>query len=64
MRKVRVEFPVYETWVEKVEVQTYEQSSSIQEVEKQLDDWLQESPASRKKVRPLTHRQPAPPTPA
>lgn len=49
MRKVRVEFPVYEPWVEKAE-QPYEQSTSIQEVEEQLDDWLQESPAPRKKV--------------
>lgn len=50
MKKAKVEFPVYESSLESSSLQKYEQSTSIEEVEHQVDDWLQERRVSKKKV--------------
>ncbi|XP_041658996.1 dnaJ homolog subfamily C member 1 [Cheilinus undulatus] len=48
VKKPKVEFPVYEPSVENV--QSYDQATSIEEIEDQMDDWLQERRGGKKKV--------------
>ncbi|CAJ1073225.1 dnaJ homolog subfamily C member 1 [Xyrichtys novacula] len=47
-KKPKVEFPVYDPSEENF--QNYDQTTSIEEIEDQMDDWLQESRASKKKA--------------
>ncbi|XP_040910605.1 dnaJ homolog subfamily C member 1 [Toxotes jaculatrix] len=49
VKKPKVEFPVYEPSSENVSYQSYDQTSSIEEIEDQMDAWLQDSRAARKK---------------
>lgn len=46
VKKPKVEFPVYEPPAENF--QSYDQTLSIEEIENQMDDWLQESRVERK----------------
>lgn len=46
-----MEFPVYESSLESVNFQKYEQTTSIEEIEHQMDDWLQQHKVPKKKVR-------------
>lgn len=48
MKKPRVEFPVY---VPPETQQNYDQATSIEDIEDQMDDWLQDAKAPKKKVR-------------
>lgn len=50
VKKAKVEFPVYESSLESRNFQKYDQTTSIEEVEHQMDDWLQERKVSKKKV--------------
>lgn len=45
-----MEFPVYEPSSENLTCQSYDQTTSIEEIEDQMDDWLQDSRAPKKKV--------------
>lgn len=45
-----MEFPVYEPSLEKMNFQKYDQTTSIEEIEDQMDDWLQGRKVSKKKV--------------
>lgn len=45
-----MEFPVYEPTWENVRQQSYSQETSIDEIEDQMDDWLQDRKAAKKKV--------------
>ena len=44
------EFPVYKPSSENLNYQSYDQTSSIEEIEDQVDVWLQDSRGTRKKV--------------
>ncbi|XP_071390642.1 dnaJ homolog subfamily C member 1-like [Centroberyx affinis] len=48
VKKPKVEFPVYEPSSESL-YQTYEQETSIEEIEDQMDDWLEERRAGKRK---------------
>lgn len=48
MKKPKVEFPVYEPTSENF--QNYDQTTSIEEIEDQMDDWLQDRRVLKKKV--------------
>lgn len=50
VKKPKVEFPVYEPSLENQNYQSYDQTTSIEEIEDQMDDWLQDRRASKKKV--------------
>ncbi|XP_077415876.1 dnaJ homolog subfamily C member 1 [Vanacampus margaritifer] len=50
VKKPKMDFPVYQPATEQPNLQTYQQAGSIQEVEEQLDQWLQGHAAARKKV--------------
>lgn len=50
VKKPKVEFPVYEPTWDNVSQQSYNQSTSIEEIEDQMDDWLQDSKSTKKKV--------------
>ncbi|XP_076023847.1 dnaJ homolog subfamily C member 1 [Genypterus blacodes] len=50
VKKPKVEFPVYESLSERLNHQSYEQSTSIEEIEDQMDDWLQDHTAAKKKA--------------
>ena len=50
MKKPKVEFPVYEPSAENLNYQSYQQTSSIEDIEDQMDDWLQDRKAAKKKV--------------
>ncbi|XP_060901529.1 dnaJ homolog subfamily C member 1 [Labrus mixtus] len=52
VKKPKVEFPVYEPSEENI--QSYYQTSSIEEIEDQMDDWLQERRAGKKKATDWT----------
>lgn len=45
-----MEFPVYEPSLEKMNFQKYDPTTSIEEIEDQMDDWLQDRKLSKKKV--------------
>lgn len=48
MKKPKVEFPVY---VPPETQQNYDQTTSIEDIEDQMDNWLQDAKAPKKKVR-------------
>lgn len=48
MKKAKVEFPVYDSSLETTSVHQYDQTSSIEDIEHQMDDWLQERKVSKK----------------
>ncbi|XP_056913264.1 dnaJ homolog subfamily C member 1 [Takifugu flavidus] len=48
VKKPKVEFPVYEPSLEKMNFQKYDQTTSIEEIEDQMDDWLQDRKVSKK----------------
>lgn len=50
VKKPKVEFPVYDSSLEKMNFQKYDQTTSIEEIEDQMDDWLQDHKVSKKKV--------------
>ncbi|KAL6103650.1 dnajc1 [Pungitius sinensis] len=52
VKKPKVEFPVYELSSENLICQGYDQSTSIEEIEEQMDDWLQDR--SKKKAADWT----------
>nr|XP_020466008.1 dnaJ homolog subfamily C member 1 isoform X2 [Monopterus albus] len=49
-KKPKVEFPVYEPSSEILNYQSYDQTTSIEEIEDQMDNWLQDRKAAKKKV--------------
>lgn len=50
VKKPKVEFPVYDPSSENLSFQGYDQTTSIEEIEDQMDNWLQDRRAPRKKV--------------
>ncbi|XP_028283253.1 dnaJ homolog subfamily C member 1 [Parambassis ranga] len=54
VKKAKVEFPVYEPSSENLNCQRYDQTVSIEEIEDQMDDWLQDRRAARKKAAEWT----------
>lgn len=51
MKKPKVEFPVYEPSAENQNhTQSYDPTTSIEDIEEQMDDWLQDRRAPKKKV--------------
>lgn len=51
MKKPKVEFPVYEPSANAAFVPTYDQGTSIEDIEEQMDDWLEDKKQQKKKVR-------------
>lgn len=49
MKKPKVEFPVYEP-IEAAYVPAYDQGASIEDIEDQMDDWLEDRKSQKKKV--------------
>lgn len=54
VKKPKVEFPVYEPSPENLNFQSYDQATSIEEIEDQMDDWLQDRRATKKKAADWT----------
>ncbi|XP_056266454.1 dnaJ homolog subfamily C member 1 [Pseudoliparis swirei] len=54
VKKPKVEFPVYELSSEHLAVQGYDQATSIEDIEDQMDDWLQDRGAAKKKAADWT----------
>ncbi|XP_070830762.1 dnaJ homolog subfamily C member 1 [Chaetodon trifascialis] len=54
VKKPKVEFPVYEPSSENLSYQSYDQTTSIEEIEDQMDDWLQERRPAKKKAADWT----------
>ncbi|XP_072219927.1 dnaJ homolog subfamily C member 1 [Leuresthes tenuis] len=50
VKKPKVEFPVYKASSENLNYQNYDQSTSIEEIEDQMDDWLQNRREAKKKA--------------
>ncbi|KAF6720401.1 DnaJ-like protein subfamily C member 1 [Oryzias melastigma] len=50
VRKPKLEFPVYEIPADSLNYQMYDQTTSIEDIEDQMDDWLQDGKASKKKA--------------
>ncbi|XP_056149248.1 dnaJ homolog subfamily C member 1 isoform X2 [Lampris incognitus] len=50
VKKPKVEFPVFEPSMADGIYQTYHESASIEEIEEQMDDWLENRKSSKKKV--------------
>ncbi|XP_049603756.1 dnaJ homolog subfamily C member 1 isoform X1 [Syngnathus scovelli] len=50
VKKPKMDFPVYQPSAEQANLQVYQQTGSIQEVEEQLDQWLQDQRPARKKA--------------
>nr|XP_043871046.1 dnaJ homolog subfamily C member 1 isoform X2 [Solea senegalensis] len=50
VKKPKAEFPVFEASPENLNYQGYDQTSCIEEIEDQMDDWLQERRAPRRKA--------------
>ncbi|XP_061549119.1 dnaJ homolog subfamily C member 1 isoform X2 [Phycodurus eques] len=50
VKKPKIDFPIYEPSAEEPNLQSYQQTGSIQEVEEQLDQWLQDQKPARKKA--------------
>uniref|UniRef100_A0A8C7XJX5 DnaJ (Hsp40) homolog, subfamily C, member 1 n=1 Tax=Oryzias sinensis TaxID=183150 RepID=A0A8C7XJX5_9TELE len=57
VRKPKVEFPVYEIPADSQNYQMYDQATSIEEIEDQMDDWLQDGKASKKKASAWTEEE-------
>ncbi|KAE8290449.1 DnaJ-like protein subfamily C member 1 DnaJ protein-like protein MTJ1 Precursor [Larimichthys crocea] len=55
VKKPKVEFPVYEPTSENF--QNYDQTTSIEEIEDQMDDWLQDRRVLKKKVADWTDEE-------
>lgn len=51
MKKPKVEFPVYEP-SEVAYIPAYDQGASIEDIEDQMDDWLEDQKMQKKKVSP------------
>ena len=52
VKKPKIEFPVYEPSISDVTFAApYDQGTSIEDIEDQMDDWLEEKKSQRKKVR-------------
>ncbi|XDV27212.1 hypothetical protein PO909_030783 [Leuciscus waleckii] len=54
VKKPKVEFPVYEPSANAAFVQTYDQGTSIEDIEEQMDDWLEDKKQQKKKVHEWT----------
>lgn len=54
VKKPKVEFPVYEPSLEDLNYQSYDQTTSIEDIEDQMDDWLQDRRAAKKKAADWT----------
>ncbi|XP_051250441.1 dnaJ homolog subfamily C member 1 [Dicentrarchus labrax] len=54
VKKPKVEFPVYEPSSDNLNFQSYDQTTSIEEIEDQMDDWLQDRRAAKKKAADWT----------
>uniref|UniRef100_A0A3Q0R8F3 DnaJ homolog subfamily C member 1 n=1 Tax=Amphilophus citrinellus TaxID=61819 RepID=A0A3Q0R8F3_AMPCI len=55
VKKPKVEFPVYEPLAEnQTQTQNYDQATSIEDIEEQMDDWLQDRRAAKKKAADWT----------
>ncbi|XP_037618930.1 dnaJ homolog subfamily C member 1 [Sebastes umbrosus] len=54
VKKPKVEFPVYELSSENPTCQSYDQDTSIEDIEDQMDDWLQDRRAAKKKASDWT----------
>ncbi|KAK2822941.1 hypothetical protein Q5P01_023006 [Channa striata] len=54
VKKPKVEFPVYEPSTENLNFQRYDQTTSIEEIEDQMDDWLQDRKSTKKKTSDWT----------
>ncbi|XP_044223528.1 dnaJ homolog subfamily C member 1 [Thunnus albacares] len=54
VKKPKVEFPVYEPSAENLNYQSYQQTASIEDIEDQMDDWLQDRKAAKKKAADWT----------
>ncbi|XP_053186312.1 dnaJ homolog subfamily C member 1 isoform X1 [Scomber japonicus] len=54
VKKPKVEFPVYEPSAENLNYQSYQETSSIEDIEDQMDDWLQDRRAAKKKAADWT----------
>lgn len=54
VKKPKVEFPVYEPSPVNLNFQSYDQATSIEEIEDQMDDWLQDRRATKKKAADWT----------
>ncbi|XP_051943946.1 dnaJ homolog subfamily C member 1 [Hippocampus zosterae] len=50
VKKPKMDFPVYQPTADEANLQSYQQTGSIQEVEEQLDQWLQEQRPVRKQA--------------
>lgn len=50
VKKPKMDFPIYQPSADETNFQSYPQSGSIQEVEEQLDQWLQDQRPARKQV--------------
>ena len=50
VKRPKVEFPVYDLSSENPSCQSYDQAASIEDIEDQMDDWLQDRRAAKKKV--------------
>ncbi|XP_034744347.1 dnaJ homolog subfamily C member 1 isoform X2 [Etheostoma cragini] len=55
VKRVKLEFPVYELQTDKV--QRHQQDTSIEDIEDQMDDWLQERRTARKKAADWTNEE-------
>lgn len=54
VKKPKVEFPVYELSSENLNCQSYDQTTSIEDIEDQMDDWLQDRKVAKKKAADWT----------
>uniref|UniRef100_A0A672FVE5 DnaJ homolog subfamily C member 1 n=1 Tax=Salarias fasciatus TaxID=181472 RepID=A0A672FVE5_SALFA len=54
VKKPKVEFPVYESSSDNQTYQSYDTTASIEDIEDQMDDWLQERKAAKKKATDWT----------
>lgn len=50
VKKPKVEFPVYEPSTNAAFVPAYDQGTSIEDIEDQMDDWLEDKKQQKKKV--------------
>uniref|UniRef100_A0A673ANU5 DnaJ (Hsp40) homolog, subfamily C, member 1 n=1 Tax=Sphaeramia orbicularis TaxID=375764 RepID=A0A673ANU5_9TELE len=50
VKKPKVEFPVYEPSAEDLKYRSYDQTTSIEDIEDQMDDWLQNPKTIKKKA--------------
>lgn len=57
VKKPKMEFPVYEPSPESPNFQSYDQATSIEEIEDQMDDWLQDRRATKKKAADWTEEE-------